>query len=163
MSHYDDHDSGYGWGTPAWVVDPLSAAIGGFDLDPASGAEPKPYAEVRYTESDDGLSSDWFGDVWLNPPYGRNANPEWAERATNQFFESDVDTITALIPAATDTGWFQDHYAKADYITFIRGRVEFEGGDGRPSFASVIASFGDFSPEYTQALGELGEVFSNQR
>lgn len=161
MSHYDDHDSGYEWGTPTWVVDPLSDSVGGFDLDPAAGAEPKPYADTRYTLEDDGLSTNWFGDCWLNPPYGRKQNPKWAERVTDQVDNSDVDTITALVPAATDTQWFQNHYAQADYLTLIEGRIEFIGGDDRPSFANVIASFGDFPPAYMDALGGLGSVFTD--
>ena len=43
--HYDDFDSGVEWGTPKWVVLPLYRAIDGYDLDPASGAEPTEYAE----------------------------------------------------------------------------------------------------------------------
>lgn len=64
-----DSEAGVEWGTPEYVVSPLSDALDGFDLDPASGAEPVPYADERYTVEDDGLAQDWFGDVWLNPPY----------------------------------------------------------------------------------------------
>jgi len=48
---------------------PLSDALGGFDLDPASGAESEHIAETVYTKDDDGLSHDWPGTVWLNPPF----------------------------------------------------------------------------------------------
>lgn len=46
---YAEHDTGPEWGTPEWIWRPLSEALDGFDLDPASGAEPKPIAARRFT------------------------------------------------------------------------------------------------------------------
>ena len=77
--HNSDSNAGVEWGTPKKYVLPLSNTIDGFDLDPASGAEPTPYADTRYTKEDDGLVQDWFGHVWLNPPYGREHNLNWAK------------------------------------------------------------------------------------
>lgn len=157
---YDTHGAGPEWATPRWIWEPLSDALGGFTLDPASGAEEEPIAKNRFTVDDDGLSRRWYGDVWLNPPYSRDLNPKWAEEAAEQYFENRwVDTLTVLVPAATDTGWFQDHYAEADFHTFIRGRVEFEGaGDNSATFASVICSFGTFPDAYVAALEDLGFI-----
>ena len=158
--HYDSHNAGTGWGTPPRIVKPLAEALGGFDLDPASGAEPEAYADTRYTVEDDGLSSEWFGDVWLNPPYGRTENPRWAEKCLSEWETGRVDTITALIPASTDTQWFQNHYAECDILTLIEGRVIFIGEvDDRPSFPSALASFGEFPDGYIDALHELGAVY----
>jgi len=74
--HYDDLGAGEEWGTPPGFVSPLAAALGGYDLDAASGAEPEPYADDQLTIEDDGLTTPWYGRVWLNPPYGRKHNPE---------------------------------------------------------------------------------------
>jgi hypothetical protein len=71
----------------------------------------------------------------------------------------NTNTITALVPASTDTQWFQNNYAKADYLTFIEGRVSFHGEkDGKATFANVICSFGEFNDEYLHQLKELGFV-----
>lgn len=154
-----DSDAGDEWGTPPKYVEPLSDVLDGFDLDPASGAEPQPYADERYTVEDDGLSTPWYGDVWLNPPYGRSANKQWAKRTVDQWQNEDVETITALVPASTDTQWFQNNYFEANYLTFIEGRIEFLGdGDNNATFPSVIASFGTFPEEYLSALNEMGVV-----
>ena len=77
---YEDSNSGSEWGTPPYIVEPLSEAINGFDLDPASGAESVSFADTRYTKEENGLIQDWFGDVWLNPPYGRGHNEQWAKK-----------------------------------------------------------------------------------
>ena len=161
-----DSDAGDAWGTPPRIVDPLSKAIGGFDLDPASGAEPKPYADVRFTKEDDGLSRRWVvddvdqPDVWFNPPYGREANPKWGKKALQEFKSGDVGTITALLPGNTGTEWFGKYYAPAGTITHLHERVEFHGaGDDGATFDSVIVSFGDFPDEYYDALSTLGTVY----
>jgi len=58
------------WLTPPDILDKL----GDFDLDPcAPEVRPWPTADYHYTASDDGLSKPWFGTVWCNPPFGREA------------------------------------------------------------------------------------------
>jgi phage N-6-adenine-methyltransferase len=158
---YDEHDTGPEWGTPEWVVEPLEDAIGGFNLDPASGAEPRPYAEERWTGDEiDGLARDWFGRVWLNPPYGRSHNPRWAEKVREQVVARRPRSVTALVPASTSTDWWQDSYAHADAVTFLDTRLSFVGsGDTSASFASCICSFGSFPEAYWSALDELGTTF----
>lgn len=157
--HYDDHDAGPEWGTPRHVWEPLAETLDGFDLDPASGAEPEPIAAERYTVEDDGLAQPWFGDVWVNPPYGREFNPAWAEKIHTEAGHESVETITALVPASTDTQYFQNNYAYADYFTFIEGRLEFIGaGDSKASFASVLVTYGDVPDAYLEVCDELGFV-----
>lgn len=54
--------------TPKEIID----ALGHFDLDPATPVNPRwRTADVMYTKEDDGLSKEWFGRVFLNPPYSR--------------------------------------------------------------------------------------------
>lgn len=162
--HYDSHDAGDGWGTPPRIVDPLSEALGGFDLDPCSGAEPKPYADTRFTKEDDGYAQEWFGDVWFNPPYGKKENPKWAEKCHQESKRDAVTSITALVPASVDTQWFQNYYAEADVLTFHEGGVDFIGDkEYGPSFASAICTFGmeELPREYLSELRELGEVYPN--
>jgi len=158
---YGDHGAGPEWGTPEWVVEPLERAVDGFDLDPAAGAEPRPYADERWTgEEIDGLQRDWYGRVWLNPPYGRGHNPRWAAKVTEQVSARHPHSITALVPASTSTEWWQGHYADADAVTFFDSRLSFVGsGDTSASFASCICSFGQFPAAYWSALDELGTTF----
>lgn len=160
--HYDTHDAGPEWGTPAWLVEPLADSLDGFSLDPASGAEPKRYADERYTVEDDGLSQPWHGDVWLNPPYGREFNDRWAEKTLSESRRAEVDSITALVPGSVDTDWFQDNYGQADVLTFLDGRVDFVGEkDLSPSFPSVIATFGleNVTKEYLDVLDGFGLTY----
>jgi phage N-6-adenine-methyltransferase len=66
--------------TPKWIFDALGVH---FDLDvccPPSGPQYTPCA-AYYTQKDDGLASDWFGNVWMNPPY--SAPKLWVRKFIN--------------------------------------------------------------------------------
>jgi len=150
------------WATPRRIWKPLAEAVNGFDLDPASGAEPEPIAETRYTIEDDGLNKPWFGDVWLNYPYGREEHPVWTQKALRELQRDEVDSITVLAPASTDTSWFQSNLAEADRLTFVDGRISFIGaGEDKnnvAAFSSVLATFGDMPTEYMNNLHDIGFV-----
>jgi phage N-6-adenine-methyltransferase len=159
--HFADSDVGPQWATPSEIWEPLADAVGGFDLDPAAGCEPSPIAEDRYTPEEDGLKQPWYGNVWLNPPYGREHNRAWAEKTLAESRRDDVDTILALVPASTATNWWQENYAKAGLFCFLDGRVTFlEGGEDsehNATFASVIVHFGPFK-DLLIPLRQMGVV-----
>lgn len=159
----DDSEPHGEWGTPPEIWEPIAEALNGFDLDPASGAEPESIGDVQFTEEDDGLAQDWFGNVWLNPPYGRGENARWAEKVYKESQRREVTSITALVPASTETQWFQNYYAEGDVFTFLEGRVRFLGGDSAAPFSSVIVTFGPVTPAYLDALDKMGQMFVRVR
>ena len=56
------------WYTPPSIFE----SLGPFDLDPCAPVKPLwKIAKVNYSKLDDGLSHEWHGRVWLNPPYHR--------------------------------------------------------------------------------------------
>lgn len=62
--------------TPKWIFDTLGLH---FDLDVAS----PPHAthvpcDRYYTQADDGLAQEWYGRVFMNPPFSNSA--PWVER-----------------------------------------------------------------------------------
>lgn len=167
--HYDASETGGERITPPCIPRTLGATLCGFDLDPASGAEPSPgYAKYRITALDDpdGLNARWgeyAGDVWLNFPYGRGLNEKWADKVTEVLDRGEIDTLTVLLPGSTSTNWYRDAYAKARYKTEIHQKLTFETPDyvdeedeNNATFASIIHSFGEFPAEYRRALHELG-------
>jgi len=127
------------WLTPLEVVQ----ALGEFDLDPCGAPNHKLASHTYLLENqDDGLVDEWFGRVWLNPPYGR-AMRTWVERLVEH------GTGTALIPVAAGTKlWQEVVFKEASAIHFYRHRIKFLRRDGvedgmvSPQ-ASAIVAFGD--------------------
>lgn len=113
------------WGTPPAFIKWYSARIGhGFHLDAAASAE-NTKAEHFYTIEDNSLDREWWGHVWLNPPYGREISL-WLEKCAEQIKNPMVHSITALIPARTDTKWFHDLVMPHAYLIYlIKGRFNF--------------------------------------
>lgn len=142
--------------THDWLTPPeLLQALGPFDLDPcASQHQPWRTAARQLTIGDDGLSREWSGRVWCNPPYGPFA-ARWLERCAAH------GNAVALVFARTETAVFQDHvFPKADALLFMRGRVSFRvpgGGRSGPAGApSVLIAYGRSNAETLASCGIAG-------
>lgn len=145
-------------GTPREFHRPVAQAVGGFDLDPASGAEQHPTAETRWTKDDDGLSRQWFGTVWLNPPFTKK--DRWIRKARSALADDDVDTIVVLLPVDTSAGWFHEHVAPAaEAVCFVEGRLSFDGVDGAPNFGVMLVVMGECPRELLDVLDSKGAVY----
>lgn len=144
------------WSSPREIVEPLADAAGGFDLDPCSGAESSPFADSVYTEADDGLKQDWFGTVWVNPPYSEMG--EWTPKAVSESRSDDVDRVFYLCKGDSSTDWWQEAAEAATVITTVDRRLKFGDGDNSAPFASHILVFGDVSDAVISELQTNGLV-----
>lgn len=119
--------------TPLSLINKLDI----FDLDPC-GFPGHQTANKIITLPDDGLTSEWNGRVWLNPPYSKPL--PWLKKL------SEHGNGIAFVLASTDTTWFQDYIGPyADSILFIRGRPFFQRRDGSPvklMRASILVAYG---------------------
>ena len=90
-----------------------------------------------YTEETNGLSQNWKGICWMNPPYGRTIK-QWMKKA----YESSLTgaTVVCLVPARTDTNWWHDYAIKGE-IEFIKGRLKFGGSKNPAPFPSAVVVF----------------------
>src|SRR2546427_12378186 len=64
------------WYTPSKYIEAAREVMGSIDLDPASCelANRSVKASRYYTKEDNGLMHPWWGNVWLNPPFGKTNN-----------------------------------------------------------------------------------------
>jgi hypothetical protein len=147
------------WLTPPALIEPL----GKFDLDPC-GAPGHVLAERTYLleNGEDGLRDPWFGRVWLNPPYGKEAEPFLAKLA-------DYGRGTALIFARTETRtWHNIIWPKASAILFLAGRVTFLDPDGQAAKAnsgapSCLVAFGLADAAALEESGIPGKYIDLER
>lgn len=91
---------------------------------------------IFFSEEDDGLSKEWTGVCWMNPPYGREIK-KWVKKAS----ESKKATVVCLLPARTDTKWFHDYILGKAEIRFIKGRLKFGGSPNSAPFPNMIVIF----------------------
>ena len=123
------------WETPQLFFDALNAEYH-FDVDVCATAN-NAKCERYYTKEQDGLSQQWKGICWMNPPYGREIG-KWMRKA----YESSLHgaTVVCLVPARTDTAWWHDYAMKGE-IEFLRGRLKFGGSKANAPFPSAIVTF----------------------
>jgi len=155
----DPEDNEYA--TPPKIWRPLSRAVGGFDLDTASGAESVPIAPNCYTAEDDGLAQPWYGWAFCNPPWASSdgsVKQDWLRKARREADRDAVDGVVVLLPVDTSAHWFHDHILSAPVVCFVGpGRIPFEGEDRNPSFPLLIAVYSDEVPsELVDTLDSLG-------
>lgn len=146
------------WLTPPDIVARVVEVLGGIDLDPCSNTfgEPAVPATVRYTEADDGLSREWLGRVYMNPPYGAII-AAWVEKLRAEHEAGNVTAAIALVPARTDTAWFQT--LRDTILCFVGGRLRFSNSEQSAPFPSVLAYFGDERDRFAEIFGDVGDIW----
>jgi phage N-6-adenine-methyltransferase len=124
------------WETPSHIFEAVSEAYHP-TLDVC--AVPENAKCGRYfTPEQDGLSQEWTGVCWMNPPYGRLIG-KWIKKAYEEAEKGA--TVICLVPARTDTAWWHD-YVMRGKITFLRGRLKFGGAKNGAPFPSALVVFG---------------------
>lgn len=111
--------------TPPKFLEYIEGYFGWRPTLDAAASESNAKAPLFFTEADNGLLLEWFGHVWLNPPFGR-AISDWLHKCALEITNPNVDSIMVLIPARTDTKWFHElvvPYAHRIYL--IKGRFNF--------------------------------------
>lgn len=167
--------------TNEWLTPPeILEALGPFDLDPCSPANPPwPTATQYLTRTEvcticdgsgimshgselgecracDGLTQPWRGRVWLNPPYG-SALKHWLRKM------AEHGNGIALVPARTEVeSWFWPYvWEAADAVLFLRGRLFFRRPDGsragNAGHGSVLVAYGKENATVLQNCGIVGK------
>lgn len=123
------------WETPPEIFERLDAEFH-FELDVCALSE-NAKCKKYFTPDLDGLSREWTGTCWMNPPYGR-AIGEWMKKAWEE--SKRGATVVCLVPARTDTAWWHDFAMKGE-IRFLRKRVRFVNAQSCAPFPSAIVIF----------------------
>ena len=122
------------WETPIEFFNKINKEFS-FDLDVCAVPETAK-CEKYFTPEIDGLSQDWKGNCWMNPPYGRQIG-KWIEKTYTESLKGA--TVVCLIPARTDTRyWHEFIFPYAYEIRFIKGRLKFGNSDNSAPFPSAL-------------------------
>ena len=142
--------------TPEKYLESARLVMGCIDLDPASNpmAQKNVNADIYYTQADDGLTKQWKGKVWMNPPYTARIINIFLEKLVGHFENNEVTEAIVLTNNNTDTSWFHKSAQQASAICFTAGRINFLKRDGSTSSPTNGQSFFYF--------GKNPEVFNKE-
>lgn len=158
--------------TPSVYIEAARTVLGTIDLDPASciAANLTVDAENYFTKQDNGLLKAWYGNVWLNPPYGRigikSSVDIWAAKLLSEYkkgrvnqaiflatsMQTQLDGVQSLI--ASGCVCLTDHRIK-----FINVRGE-EGEN--PASNSIFVYVGPEPDKFRDVFSQFGIVLKKQ-
>lgn len=145
------------WYTPEQYIETARRVMGSIDLDPASNdfANETVKATAYFDESMNGLEQEWYGNIWLNPPYSSILIQRFADKVAESTFEQAV----ILVNNATETGWFRKLIEKASAVVFTTGRIKYrkrDGEKGTPLQGQAFIYIGDSPERFLEEFKEYG-------
>jgi hypothetical protein len=147
------------WYTPPEYIEAARRVMGHIALDPATSitAQRTVRASVYFTAEHDGLAHDWFGPIWMNPPYSQPLIGQFIDKLT----DTDAESI-CLVNNGTETVWGQKLLRASDAVCFPAGRIRFIDPDGNPSGAplqgQMITYRGPSTARFTDEFATFGTV-----
>lgn len=163
-AHVANNSGNNEWYTPSKYIESARIVMGNIDVDPASSriANATVRADTFYTAEDNGLSHDWNGRVWMNPPYAQPLISEFCSRLVAQYIDEIITQACVLVNNATETGWFQEMLREARAVCFPKGRVRFIDPEGNPSGAPLqgqaVLYFGENVEAFESEFSQFGTV-----
>ena len=165
MAHVGHNSGENEWYTPPEYIEAARAVMGDIDLDPASSdiANEIVKATMYYTEESDGLSWDWEGRVWMNPPYAQPLITYFCDKLTTDLDKGFITEAITLTNNATETKWFRGMASRCAAVCHVTGRIRFIDADGNPGGAplqgQMILYFGKNVEKFTDEFTQFGQVF----
>lgn len=157
-------ESAIEWYTPAEHIERARTVLGGIDLDPASCKEAQRVVQARrfLSKEDDGLSADWQGTVWLNPPYEQPSVSLFVQKLVQSYKFGDVTAAILLTNNSSDTAWFQEAANLSDALCLPRGRIRFTDDTGltvgSPNQGQAFFYFGSDIERFASVFCEVGVI-----
>jgi len=165
------------WGTPKEVADASRYALGGrINLDPAS----EPVANIEIIKADywfsptmgrnGGLDPDWWGNVFLNPPYSSDELHQFIQKLVKEYSSKHIEnavTVTNLQSFPYRSGELL--YSNATMHAILPKRIKFIRPAGlknkktgkpvtfnSPKHGTICSYFGTDPNSFEKAFKELG-------
>jgi len=153
--------------TPPVYVEAAREVMGGIDLDPASceAAQERVMARRYFTVADDGLTQQWAGRVWLNPPYsktdGKSNQELWSTKLIAEYESGNVSEAVLLVKAALGYKWFEALWYDWP-VCFVRERLSFIRSDGsnegQSKQGTALLYLGSDVDTFGQVFSKFGRV-----
>lgn len=160
--HVSNNSGNNEWYTPKRFIDSVRDVLGTIDLDPASNviAQETVQATTFYDVESDGLSAEWHGRVFMNPPYARGLIGEFVDKLLAEYNSGRVNQAIVLVNNATESGWSQKLGSIANGLCHVAGRIKYDtpGGleSGSPLQGQVFWYLGEHAAEFVRVFAKHG-------
>lgn len=154
------------WYTPEEYIRAVHDVLGNVDLDPASCSEANETvgATEIFTQEDDGLTRDWHGNVFLNPPYGKDGNDSLAgifcRKAIDEHQAGRVVGCIILVNSLHSQEWQRPLWQYP--VCLVDHRIKFVSGDGtpnkNPTFQNAFFYLGPDVERFAEVFSRFGYV-----
>ena len=155
------------WYTPARYIEAAREVLGVIDLDPASSqfANETVRAVRFFTSKDDGLSREWHGRFFMNPPYGKTDEGksmagEFCNKAIAEYETGNVSAGIILVNSLHSQSWQAPLYKFP--VCFVDHRIQFVNGEGdenrNPTFQNIFIYLGNEVSRFAEVFRRLGYV-----
>ncbi len=130
--------------TPPDWIELARSCMSSIDFDPASNAIAQQYVKANYWAAHpvdfekekynwdnvlcDGLTCNWEGNVWCNPPYSGGNIDAFVNKAITEWItpsKSSVNQMLILVNSATDTNWYHRLLVNCTAALLVKGRIKF--------------------------------------
>lgn len=151
------------WYTPVCYVETAREAMGSIDVDPASTEIGNRIVKATryYTAEDNGLTKEWIGNIWMNPPYAQPLIADFCNLLVEKYKNGEIKQACVLVNNATETNFFQNMLLVCSAVCFIKGRVKFigkNGNSGTPLQGQTVLYFGIGIDKFVRCFSEYGVV-----
>lgn len=158
------------WYTPNGIMRKVRCVLGHIDLDPCSCLEANKIVKAKnfYTIKDDGLTKDWYGRVWLNPPRGIDERVSiqsmWCEKLIGHYQRQEIQDSMFIIRAVMGYDWFETIWRMCPDVCFLSVRPRYYRGNigykaGQDQITGAVFYLGKEVMLFQEIFRESGHVF----
>ena len=160
-AHVSNNSGENEWYTPECYIESARLVMGSIDLDPASSeiANQTVNANLFYTQEEDGLSKEWFGNIWMNPPYSQPLIFQFISKLVES---NQVNQAIVLVNNGTETKWGQLLMKHSSAVCFHQGRIRFVDKYGNlgdaPLQGQMICYLGSEVNNFVNEFNQYGTI-----
>jgi hypothetical protein len=153
------------WSTPLEYLEAARRVMGVIELDPATNCRAQEKVKALRCfikeQGQDGLEAEWFGNIWLNPPYGRGEAKLFLDKLITSL--PQIQQAIVLTNNVTDTKWFAETAGKyGAAFCFPDHRIQFVVPDDTRSSGNshgqVFTYFGNNPTRFLEVFSQFGLV-----
>ncbi|SRR6266852_7338913 len=151
--------------TPKKYIKAAKLVMGSIDLDAASSKinNQRLWIPNYCSIESSGLERDWFGNVWLNPPYSKPNLTLFTNYLLDQY--RNFNQLTYLVPSYTSEKWYQKCLTLMSAFCLPNHRIN-HSIDGKikdtPRFSSTFFYFGNNPIKFQEVFSQFGKCFLNK-